>query len=234
MKFFTALLLIPLCCAAHGHERVIAVSGYGEVSANPDTISITFELSERTRASIGEAKSALDELSSSVASALIAIGVQETDIRAPTMRTGEYQVQEKDKEPYVVRYASRSIKVIVRGVESYSAAVQALLDVGVTQIQNVESHVEDQEGLYIKALGEAVDDARAEAAFLADRMGVTLGSVHQIGDGYGDRGGDYPIQEIIVTARHAASEQGPESLMYEFRPAPVEVSASVDAEFLIE
>ena len=119
MKFFTAILLFPLCCSAHGHERVIAVSGYGEVSANPDTISITFELSERTRASIGEAKSALDELSSRVASALIAIGVQETDIRAPTMRTGEYQVQEKDKEPYVVRYASRSIKVIVRGVESY-------------------------------------------------------------------------------------------------------------------
>lgn len=231
-KVLATLLATALCLPALGHERLVAVSGYGEIETHPDSIRITFSISKGDRRSIAKAKSEVDALSSKAAAALIDIGVREQDIFSSEMRIDQYERYDSRDNCYFAHVATREIDVIVRDVDRYSAAVQALVDVGITEIRGVDSEISDRSALNTKALKGALQDARAKAKFMADEMGVTLGSVHRIGDR--QNGYDFEmIEEIVVTATSGRRSPG-DSLLYEFKPRPVTVSARVHVEFVIE
>ena len=69
----------------------------------------------------------------------------------------------------------------MRDIDRYGDVVQTLVDVGISEISNVESDVSNYRALREQALTMALRDARERAGFLAREMGVSLGSVRQIG-----------------------------------------------------
>ena len=71
-----------------------------------------------------------------------------------------------DDNDYVVpagHVASRDIRIIVSDINSYSAVIQALVDVGISEITSVGSDVSDYEALQKKALAKAAQAAREKA-----------------------------------------------------------------------
>ena len=124
----------------------------------------------------------MDALSSKAAAALIAQGVREADITASSLGIRiAYRYNDDGNETPAGHVASQDIAIIMRAVDRYADVVQALVDVGVSEISGVESDVSECGALRKQALAMALQDARERAGFLASEMGVTLGRVHQIG-----------------------------------------------------
>ena len=232
-RIMIAILLSALCFPGFADDRIIAIEGQGKIKVAPDIIRIEMMIEKQDKKDIAKAKSYVDEMSSNAAVALIANGVREQDIFSSSMsiRTAE-RYDDNDNVVPAGHVASRDIRIIVRDVNSYSAVIQALVDVGISEITSVGSDVSDYEALQKKALAKAAQAAREKAEFLVNELGATLGSVHQIG-----KQRTYwnftELGEVIVTG--GKRTDGPvKTIQYEFQPAPVEVDASVYVEFKIE
>lgn len=226
MAMFAPLLF---CLPVLGHERLLSVSGYGEVEIFPDLIRIDFSVSHSSRTSIAAAKAQMDETSSRVAAVLIQNDVDEEDIVSTALNVWEGRDYNKCEDPHPVYRASRDVQVTIRDVDRYSSVIQALVDGGVTQIHGVQSGIADRAAVRRTALARAVAEARRTAGLLADEMGIAIGEVHQIGDSQtGHQIGRAPVEEFILKSAT------PEELRYEFEPQPVTVSQRVNVEYVIE
>ena len=65
-----------------------------------------------------------------------------------------------DNATPVGHIASRDIEIIVRYIHSFATVVQALVDVGISEINSVESDVSDYGALRKQELAKALQDAR--------------------------------------------------------------------------
>ena len=88
-----------------------------------------------------------------------------------TIQTAE-RYDENDNPIPAEHIASRDIDIIVRDVASYSTVVQALVDVGISDISGVEPDISNYEALQRKALARAAQQAREKAEFLANELGA--------------------------------------------------------------
>lgn len=232
-RIITAFILSALCFTVFADARIIAVEGRGKIEVVPDLIRIDMTVYKHDAEDIARAKSYVDDMSSKAAAALIANGVQAKDIfsSSMTIQTAE-RYDENDNPIPAGHIASRDIDIIVREVDTYSTVVQALVDVGISDITSVEPAISNYQALQRKALAVAAQQAREKARFLAAELGATLGAVHQIGKQRTYRQ-FVDLDEVIVTAGER-SDADVKTVQYEFQPGTVEVEASVYVEFEIE
>ena len=232
-RIITAVILSALCFTVFADARIIAVEGRGKIEAVPDLIRINMTVYKHAADDIATAKAYVDDMSSKTAAALIANGVQAQDIfsSSMTIQTAE-RYDENDNPVPAGHIASRDIDTIVRDVDTYSTVVQALVDVGISDISSVEPALSNYAALQRQALARAAQQAREKAEFLANYLGATLGAVHQIGKQRTYRQ-FVDLDEVIVTAG-ARSDADVKTVQYEFQPGTVEVEASVYVEFEIE
>lgn len=220
-----ALIMLPLSTLAT--ERVIAVKGEASIEVMPDQITLDVYVESKHKNDIAKAKAVVDEVSSNVARALIENGVDASDITSATISIGQDEEWDRYDNPVTVGHiASRDIEVIVRDVSAYSKLVQAMVDVGVTDVSGGQPEVSNYDELHLQALGEAAKDARSKAEYLAGELDATVARVHRIGDNRVTN--HFMLEEVVVTgARHVDAP-------YEFELGPIEVSATIYVEFELE
>ena len=227
--FFLTLLLLPITVL--GSERIVAVQGNATMKVKPDQIALVIAVESTHKSDVAKAKAVVDKISSKAAETLISKGVDAGDITSATITIDTDERYDSNDNPITVGHlASRYINVTIRDASSYTAIIQALVEVGITSITGVRAVVSKHDELRLEALGTAVKDARKKAEYLAAQLDAKIARVHRIGD---QRLTDHfgQIEEMIMVT---ASKPTRDSPPYEFQLGTVDVNANIYVEFELE
>jgi uncharacterized protein YggE len=119
---------------------------------------------------------------------------------------------------------TRSITVTLRDLAKLDALLDGAVQAGANRNFDVSVSTSQEERLRKEALQKALDDARVQASFAAERLGVRLGVVRSINLTSG--GGT--INTSVASAQTFGSPSA------KFLPGVIRISASVSVDFTLQ
>ena len=187
-----SLLLIMAAPAALADgaptQRLLTVSGSGEVKAAPDRAELSTGVVTRER-SAAAALAGNARAMNAVFDTLKRAGIAEKDIQTSNFQVSPQYSAEKpgtNAPQRIVGYeVSDTVNVTVEGLDKLGPTIDALVAAGSNQIEGPSFSIADPKPLLAKAREEAVKDAVARAQAYASAAGVTLGPVISIYEGGG-------------------------------------------------
>jgi len=175
----SALMVVALATtafAATAAAPTVTVSATAKIAVEPDIAYVS--LGVRTEnASSKTAKQKNTETMTKVLDALKKAGVDEKDIQTSSLSMYTNYSWDNEGNRKVNGYTvSNTVSITVRDLDKVGDIVDAAMNAGANQFDNVSFAVEDEEAYYVKVLGEATKKAQKRAAAIASASGMTLGS----------------------------------------------------------
>lgn len=179
MKRFLLLALIAMPLAAQTAPQpmpeTITVNGKGRVTLTPDRFTFTAGV-QSSAPTVEEAVNENNTKMSAVIAALKKAGATDQEVRTANFTIYPQQVYEQGKSPRVVGYqANNTVIVTKRDVAAASKLLQVALNAGVNETSGLNFEVSDPARGRDQGLRAAFDDARSQAALLAQAAGRSLG-----------------------------------------------------------
>ena len=200
--------------AASGGARTITVTGSGTARGVPDTAVFSFGV-ETHGATARSASAANAEAMRRVIAALVAAGVQRTDLQ--TQDVSVYPRRDDTSSGFI---ASGSVSATIRDIAHAGKAVDAAVAAGGNQVSGPQLERSDRSGLYRQALRSAFADAKAKAQALAEEAGASLGQVQRIHE---DSSTSEPVYPMAMRAEASTPVE----------PGTQEVQAAVTVTFAL-
>jgi len=185
MKKFTSVLAAALLVfsvagtnlAAAAEPNTIAVSGMAEQDIAPDMAYI--DVGINVRADDAEtARTQEAQIASQIRRALLGLAITDNDLQ----NTSYYLYQEYKVDRNGVRTADKyvldsSIKVTVKDLDKLSQVIDNVVEAGATNISNITYALSTQNIIQRQLLATAVENARDNAAVVANAGSRTLGNM---------------------------------------------------------
>ncbi len=185
MKKFTSVLAAALLVfsvaganlAAAAEPNTIAVSGMAEQEVAPDMAYI--DVGINVRADDAEtARTQEAQIASQIRRALLGLAITDNDLQ----NTSYYLYQEYKVDRNGVRTADKyvldsSIKVTVKDLDKLSQVIDNVVEAGATNISNITYALSTQNIIQRQLLATAVENARDNAAVVANAGSRTLGNM---------------------------------------------------------
>jgi uncharacterized protein len=162
-------------------DRTVSVGGEGRVSLAPDTVYLTIGVDE-VNAELGAAQSQAATKMDAVIAALKASGVADKDIQTSNYSIYMERDYNQPAQPITGYHVTHTVNAKVRDLDQAGATIEAAVNAGANNIQNVSFGLEDQAGAMQQARELAVADAKAKAGELARLTDSTLGPVVSISE----------------------------------------------------
>ena len=185
--------------------RSVTVSGSGEATAVPDVAALRFSSVSRA----DTAAAAMEEnarRATRMRDALARAGVDARDMQSTGLSLNPYYESGgsmRGSRERIAGYEARNaLMVRLREVGEVGAVIDAAVRAGANGLDSLAFGFQDEAGLREAARVDAVRDAEAAAALLADAAGARLGRVLMIEEGGGGMG---PRDMIVVTAARSES-----------------------------
>lgn len=200
------LILTPALAEESKVNRMISISGHGEVMAVPDLATVSLGVMT-TATTAQEALAANTKAMSDLLAVLKQQGVAERDTA-----TSNFNVQPRydygqggTQQPKVVGYdVSNTVTVVAREVESLGDLLDKAVAAGSNQIYGISFSVSKPEALLDTARKNAVADARRKAEIYAAAGGFTLGDIISVSEG----GGYQPPMPMVMKSAMSADSAG--------------------------
>jgi uncharacterized protein YggE len=191
--------LVGVATAQTSPTHGVTVNGVGTAYGAPDTAVLDLGVS-LFNSDVSAGLSDVDERMVSIRAALVAMGIQPSDIRTTGLSVWREQQYDPQGNPIAERYNIwHNYNVTVRDPEQVGAVINAAVAAGANNIGGVNFTIADPSVLERSAREDAIADARERAEHLAELMGVTLGAPIAIAEGY---------QGYVPTVRSAAYDMG--------------------------
>ena len=172
----TALLFVGTALAGTvPDEPHVVVTGSYEVTAVPDILHISLDISEVGR-EVAEARASVEERSKKLIEALKSLKIDKKDINSAALKITPHYNWSNRVQIYVGTEVSRTIEVILRDIGNYDLLIRSIIDAKVARINNSKLKSTKEEDLRAEALRGAVADARGKAKLLCcdnARQGVS-------------------------------------------------------------
>lgn len=213
-KTVTLLVLgiaVVLAAAPEKPTRTLAVTGTAEVSVKPDICNISFGVETFHKKSAREAYRGNAEVMTALSAAVLATGIESKDVQTSGFTvTPQYHYDNDNHRRVFDGYrVYHSLDVNVRDLNKASAVLDAGMDAGATQVNNVSFAVENPKKYTADARVEAVKAAQAKAQTMADLTGVKLGKPISISESEPGGWGQYYAQSNVALDRAASAEESP-------------------------
>ncbi len=183
--FLSAALVLPVAPPALAEEaptRTISVTGTGTVEAAPDMATLMIGVTTQGKTA-AEALTANTAATDAVIARLTASGIEARDMQTSNLSINPNWTGYDSSTPTISGYvASNMLTVRVRKLDTTGAVLDAAVADGANTLNGLTFGLADPEPAYAEARKEAVADARAKAALLAEAAGVSLGGVLSIAD----------------------------------------------------
>jgi uncharacterized protein len=204
-------IVAAFAAAPEKPTRTLAVTGTAEVSVQPDICYISFGAETFHKTSAREAYRANSELMNALTAAVKAVGVEPKDLQTSSFTvTPQYRYEDAGRKRVFDGYrVYQSLDVKVRNLEKPSSVLDAGMDAGATQVNNVTFAVENPKKYTADARVEAVKAAQAKAQTMAGLTGVRLGKPIGISENEPGGWGQYYAQANVAMDRAAVSEETP-------------------------
>jgi uncharacterized protein len=213
-----ALILLVIPAAAQndtpGSEypaNTISVTGSGSAYGSPDRATIEIGV-ERTGSDIAEVYAAANEAIEDVIEALVAVGIERSDIRTSGFniyqdRRGVMPMLETDQAEAVQYTVNNQLRVVVREIGTVADVINTAVESGANNVYGLTFGISDSTELERDARVEALANARERAEQLAELIGAELGDVLIINEGA--RGiGPFPEMAMMDGRGGAVIEPG--------------------------
>lgn len=174
--------------------NTITVNGFGSSHAAPDVAIVNVSIdttNDDVAVAVNEANSRVEAVIASV----LNFDVERSDVRTENFyifRETFYGPEGPTGEGTF--HANNVLRVTVRDTEIVPQLLAAVLEAGATGINGVSFSIADTTAVQSEARANAVENARAKAAELAELMGVQVGEVVAISELSG--GGNIPFPEF--------------------------------------
>ncbi len=205
--FASAAVLAAACSAPQAvaesakTPRTISVTGEGEALATPDMAVVTIGVqtdgttaADALRANSAAMNATIDKLKS--------MDIEDRDIQTSNLSVNpRYDYERNRSQPDLIGFrASNTVRVRLRDLENAGAVIDEAVSSGANSLGGISFTFAEPKPLYDAARRDAVADAMARAALIADAAGVSLGPILKIQDGYvsAPRG-----DTIMVTAQRS-------------------------------
>lgn len=220
-----------LSAASIADARIVSINGKAEFEVEPDIIELDFSVSNTKQKTVEQAKTDVDQRSADIVSALIKLGILETDIRSRSFEVNTEQRYQNNNCPDAWHpHVSRNIEIKLRDISKYQALLDALVKNGVTRINSVRPQVSNLEKMKQKALSLAIEDAKQQAHFLASSFDAKVGKVYQIGERRIHEN-NYFAERATRSGLQVSSKQ---DIPYQFKPSKISINADIYVEFLLD
>lgn len=190
-----AVLAVALAMPAAADELptpMISMSGHGEVTAQPDTASITSGVTTQAET----ARAALDantEAMTALIQALREAGIADRDIQTSNFSVNPSYVYTDARDangytlpPKISGYqVQNTVTVRVRDLSTLGTVLDHSVTVGANTISGISFSVEDPSALYDEARKAAFADAHHKADLYASAAGDALGDIRGISESQG-------------------------------------------------
>jgi uncharacterized protein YggE len=215
--------------AANGLPEGISVSGTGEVTGTPDTLTITFGVTVR-RDSVSEAVAVAAEKAELVIASLTSNGVEEKDIQTANYSVYPEYDWTENIQKLIGYQVNNSVIAKIRNIENAGTVIDGATAAGgdETTVGGVSFSIEDNDELIEAARAAAWADAKAKAEQLASLSGVTLGAPTMITETFAPRSQPIYFGEETFAASDGASFDTP------INPGEQLVAVSVSVQFSID
>jgi len=164
-------------------QRTITVEGHGEVTAPPDSASVSAGVTTQAKTA-AEALSANASAMNSVFAALKRMGVQDKNIQTSNFSVepqyAPYNANNQDRQRIVGYQVTNQVDVSLDHVSNVGPAIDTLVAAGANQMNGISFMVHDPKPMMDQARTSAVEDAMARAAVLTRAAHVSLGPIMSI------------------------------------------------------
>jgi uncharacterized protein YggE len=174
-----------MCVASHAAEserpRLIAVSGQGEVQAEPDRALVTLGVESR-KPKLEDARAEVAKTIDAVLKLARDLKIDPKYVRATRVNVQpEYNWDNSARERNLIGYfVSRQVEVELRDLDKLGQLLERATDVGVNQLGDPRLDSSKRRDLEREALAKAVEDARLNADAIAKAAGAKLGAARTI------------------------------------------------------
>lgn len=209
--------------SAHAEESQVVVSASGVISVKPDMAEFIAEIkSDAKSADMAAADTA--EKYQAVQNALRRAGVASEDaVTAGFTVSPKWEWEPSTSKNILKGYTARhSIKVRVRALGSIGRVIDAVVQAGASEVQNIMFSSSRYDALRQEALASAVGNARREGEIMARAAGGRLGQLIEVSLGqpsYKER----PYMEAV------AMRAAPAPASTELAPADQEISVTINS-----
>jgi uncharacterized protein YggE len=173
------LSLGAVSCHAQTSQRTIITSGSGLVSVSANMAELRLQLQAVDRNS-AVAKQDVDSRVNDFIRALKRIGIDKTDVIAPTLRLSPNYEYINQKQRFTGFRATRSVTVTLSDLEQLNELMDTALDSGIDQIGQLQLKVRDEQQYQLQAREQAIEDSKQKAQALAQAYGAKLGPIVQV------------------------------------------------------
>lgn len=226
MKKIVLVLAILLCASFTWAEdsRTITVTGYGEVEIIPDIGNLN--LGFRTMdADLAKAKDDMTAKMDALVETLKQFNISEKDIQATQLYIYPNYTS-KDGETVMQGYdVSRSITIIFNDLAQTDAILDASIKAGANTFNGLNFSYSKEDDIRNDAMKKAIENANAQADFMAAGFGVKRGKVMQITTA--QQNFAFRAEMPIMKQDNAGGGQG-------YTPGMVKVGAQVSVVYSIE
>ena len=197
----------------------ISVNGQGSIEVEPDMGRVTLHVRRE-----GEDGSALTQSLNQVTADLIALaqefGIDKRDITATALSISPRYRRRGEETVTDGVVASRNVTLTLRDLDRFMDLMNQALALGANNVEPIRLDTSKREQLENQALSLAMEDAKAEAARVADGFGVSLGAVTS-----------------VVVGAHSPRPEAMRSMMAEsaatFSAGVIQINRSLSATFAI-
>jgi uncharacterized protein YggE len=200
--------------------RTLSVNGTGQVNAVPDVADISLGVFEQAKEAAEASQQAAASMDSMIG-ALLALGIDETDIQTTSISLNARYDWNQEPASIVGWEARNMVNVTVRDIESVGDVVDTAVASGANQVNGISFRVEDPAEAQSLARTAAVEDARAKADQLAADAGVEITGIVSISES-----GGQPPQPIYM-ARQEMAFAADAGVATPVLPGEVELSVNV-------
>jgi len=183
LVFLLAIMLVMVGSTSFADEpqRVIAVSGVGEVTAVPDQASVGFSV-DTVNMDAQKAVSENNAIVSKFKEELIKMGISEKEIKTTSynfFKDYDYS-SEREERKFIGYRLINSFDVKVKEIDKVAAVLNKAVENGITGMDGVDFSVSNEKALYSEALKLAVEDAGQKAKTIAGSLNVAVKSPARI------------------------------------------------------
>ena len=214
--------------AAEAPQRLVSVTGSGEVKAQPDMAYVTLGVEAR-KPTLAAARTEVNAAVERLLALTRELKIEPKFVDSTRLQVQpDYRWDEKASKQVLLGYVvNRQIEVEVHDLDRLGTLLEKSVSAGVNQLGGARLDSSRRKELEREALTKAVDDARLNADALARAAGAKLGPVQSI-----SAAGTMPVpmyaqKAMSVAAAPPMADEADQS----YQPSEMKFSANVSAQY---
>ena len=213
--------------AAEAPQRLVSVTGSGEVQAQPDMAYVTLGIEAR-RPTLEQARSEVNAAVERVLALTRELRIEPQHVDSTRLQVQpDYRWDEKSSTQVLLGYVvNRQVDVELRDLDRLGTLLEKAVSAGANQVGGARLDSSQRKALERKALALAVDDARLNADALARAAGARLGPVQSL-----STTGTMPVPMYAQKAMSVAAAPMADAAEKSYQSSEMKFTASVSAQF---